>query len=75
MPHYDSSHLSLMSFVICQLKSSLLLFERFSSVNYSNSRRCKLKTTKQSFSKLLVLAYENFVFVLGSEERENGLFC
>ena len=36
--HYDSSRLSLMSFVTCYLKSSFLLFERFSSVNYSNSR-------------------------------------
>ena len=38
LAHYDSSHLSLMSCVTSHLKSPFLLFQRFSSVNYSNSR-------------------------------------
>ena len=55
----------------CHLKSSFLLFKRFTGVNYSNSR------SKQQNSRFQnsVRAYENFVFVLEREDRENGLLC
>ena len=43
MLHYDSSHLSLISFVTCHLKSVLTFFK----FDCSHSRWSKLKTTKQ----------------------------